>query len=340
MRQHGDGVQNLVLWSKDGQELGRGAFDIQGEVKAGQIFGSRLVVASAEEVAEFDSTTLQRGRSRSITAAATRTTLYKPGPSGVWVISDKAVSYFDLDGRPPVVKVRPLTAVDKPPCTGNWAGLEQPCSKGLQPERTEAVTSETGDIVVVETFEELYPYTGGSVDNVWPSTATVLDTSGTIITQKPLSWVKTRWEWFWFKEGSSHGPLGWPQLGGVVRTRYETGGASLGRPILSRKREFLFLSRGSDELYLTSVDRHFNSRWRRTLGATSLSVVSPLWASPILLHDNVCHQFATINAQGSGEQQQTIEISDLARELWKNDFKRPRFVIGQSTEGDWLLIAY
>jgi hypothetical protein len=33
-------------------------------------------------------------------------------------------------------------------------------------------------------------------------------------------------------------------------------------------------------------------------------------------------------------------ILDIARELEKSHFKRPRFAIGQSSEGDWLLIAY
>jgi hypothetical protein len=88
------------------------------------------------------------------------------------------------------------------------------------------------------------------------------------------------------------------------------------------------------------LDRSFNSPWKESLGALSPSVVSPAWASPILFHDKICRQFATIDDEGAGKQERTIEIPELSRELWRNDFTRPRFAIGQSSEGDWLLIAY
>jgi len=314
---------------------------MQGEVKAGRLFGNHLIVASGGEVAEFNASTLHKSRVRSYVAPEGRLTRYEPTPTGLWVIGDKALSYFDLDGRPAVEKVRPLVAVNKQPCPANWANVKQPCSVGLQPDHTTTVASEAGDIVVVETFKELYPYAGRNIDEVWPSTATVLDRNGAIISQKPWSWMKTRWEWFWFKEGSSHSvPAAWPQLGGLVRTRYETDGVSPSQPVLARGGALLFWGGQATKMVLSRLDRDLNILWNRKLGNLAPPIVSPSWASPILIHNNICREFATISDRGSVVHEQTIDIPDLARELWNNHFKRPRFAIGQSSEGDWLLIAY
>jgi hypothetical protein len=330
--------RSLVLWSKDGHELARSPFDIAGEVKAGQVFGNRLVVASASEIAEIDTTTLHKGRARSFVVQTTKTTLFRPSPTGLWVVGDKAVSYFDLDGRQPAEKARPLVAIDKPRCPDSWAEAKQPCSAGLQLGQTEAVVSEAGDLLLTEVFKEIYPYEDapGLFDEVLPSTATVLDTKGATVAQRPLSWMKTKWEWLWSKGRSPQDPTGLPRWGGLVRTRYETDWNSLGLPVGARGGDLLFL-RGQ---VLVRVDRQLGTLWKKTLGDVAPPVTSPPWASHILLHNSVCYHFASISDRGSDRQAQTINIADLAMELWKNDYKRPRFAIGQSSEGDWLLIAY
>jgi len=335
-------ARHIVLWSKEGQELGRGAFDIQSEIKAGQVFGGRLVVASSEEIAEFDTTTLQKGRFRSLVAPASKTTLYAPTPSGLWVIGDAAVSHFDLDGRPPVKIARPLIYIDKPRCADIRGELKQPCSFGLQLDRTRAVASETGEVIVIDVFRELYPYTGRSVDEVWPSTGTVLDTKGTVVAQKPLSWMKTRWEWFWFKEGNSGDPVGWPQLGGLVRTRYETARAPASLPFASRGGDFLFwkISDERDDTVLFRTDRRLKTVWKRKLADFGGEIVSPSWTSQVLLHDNGCRKFSSVAEHGTIIAESKVEIREILLELQRTKFKRPRFAIGQSKEGDWLLIAY
>lgn len=108
----------------------------------------------------------------------------------------------------------------------------------------------------------------------------------------------------------------------------------------TRESNVLFLNRAKPEVAVSLLNRNLDSLWKKTLGNLLSPVVSPSWATPILLHDKVCRQFISINACGSAEQHQTIEIPGLARELEKNHFNHPRFAIGQSTEGDWLLIAY
>jgi hypothetical protein len=333
--------RTLVLWSKDGQELGRSVLDIAGEIKAAQVFSNRLLVATAGEIVEIATEDLRKVRARSFIAPVTNTTLYELCPTGLWLIGDKSVFYFDLDGRPALEKVRPLVAVDKPTCPVNWGEVKQVCSVGLQLDRTRAIASEAGDVIVVEAFKDLYPYAGRNIDDVWPSTATAIERNGAIISQKPWSWMKTRWEWFWFKEGSSHSvPAAWPQLGGLVRTRYEMDGISPGQPVSARGANFLFLNRAKPEVAVSILDRNLHTLWKKTLGNLLSPVVSPSWATPILLHDKVCRQFITINDRGFAKQEQTIEIPGLSRELWTNKYQRPRFAIGQSTEGDWLLIAY
>jgi hypothetical protein len=334
--------RSLVLWNKDGHELGRIGLEIAGEIEATRVFGNRLLVVTAGGVVEIDTATLHKVRARSFVVPATKTTLYEPGPTGVWVIGDKAISYFDLDGRPPVEKARPLVGVDKPGCADIQGELKHPCSFGLQLERTRAVVSETGDIVVVETFKELFPYTGRSIDEVWPSTGTVLDKRGNIIAQKPFSWMKTRWEWFWFKEGNSGDPVGWPQLGGVVRTRYETESSPFTLPFASRGSGFLFWndSHGYDDMVLFRTDEHLQVLWRRGVHKMDNPILAPSWISPPLFHDDICRKFLTLTDGGSSKKENIIEIRDILLKLEQTKFKRPRFAIGQNKEGDWLLIAY
>jgi hypothetical protein len=334
---------SLVLWNKEGHELGRSGLEIAGEIEAAQVFGNRLLVVTAGDVVEIDTATLRKVRVRSFVVSASKTTLYEPGPTGAWVIGDKTVSYFDLDGRPPVQRARPLVGVDKPSCTDIRGELKQPCSSRLQLDRTRAVTSETGDIIVVDTFKELYPYTGRSIDEVWPSTATVLDKSGNIVAQKNLSWMKTRWEWFWFKEGSSHSvPAAWPQLGGLVRTRYETERAPASLPFASRGSDFLFwkISDKRDDTVLFRTDRRLQTVWKRKLADFGGDVVSPSWTSQVLFHDNSCLKFSSVMEHGTIIAESKLEIREILLELQRTKFKRPRFAIGQNKEGDWLLIAY
>jgi hypothetical protein len=333
-----NGARDLVLWSKDGHDLGRSHLDIAGEITAARAFGNRLLVTTAGEILEIDIETLSKLRSRAFSVPPTKTTLYQPAPDGVWVIGDGVVSFFDLDGRRPVEKVRPLIAIDKPRCPANSGDVRQPCSAGLQLDQTEALVSETGDLFLKETFKEVYPYEGayGQVDEVWPSTATVLDTKGSIIVQKHMSWMKTTREWFWSKGRSPQDPTGLPRWGGLVRTRYETEWNLLGLPVGARVGDLLFLQGQA----LIRVDRQLGTVWKNRLGDVAPPIISPSWASPILVHNSVCYHFASISDHGSDRQEQTINILDLARELEKSHFKRPRFAIGQSSEGDWLLIAY
>jgi hypothetical protein len=329
---------DLFLWSKAGHNLGRSHLDIAGEIIAARVFGSHLLVATAGEILEIDIETLRKLRSRALSVHLTKTTLYQPAPDGLWVVGDGAVSFFDLDGRRPVEKARPLVAIDKPRCPTNSGDVRQPCSAGLLLDQTEALVSETGDLFLKEVFKEFYPYEGayGQVDEVWPSTATVLDTKCSVVVQKPMSRMKTTGEWFWSKGKSPQDPTGLPRWGGLVRTRYETNWNSFGLPVGARGGDLLFLH----GQVLLRVDRKLGTVWKKSLGNVAPPILSPSWASPILAHDNVCYHFASISDRGSDRQEQTINILDLARELEKTHFKRPRFAIGQSTEGDWLLIAY
>jgi hypothetical protein len=114
---HGEGKRDLVLWSKEGHDLARTNLALTGEVTASRVFDKRLVLTTATEVAEFDTANLHPGRIRKLNVPAGKDTTYLPGPTGVWVVSEQALLYFDLDGRPPLQKKRSLaTASNKPPC--------------------------------------------------------------------------------------------------------------------------------------------------------------------------------------------------------------------------------
>jgi hypothetical protein len=202
------------------------------------------------------------------------------------------------------------------------------------------LASDDGELLVLDVFMEKYPVKIESQlsDQVWPSTITVMDTKGNVVTQKPFTWMKTNREWFW-SVSVSQNPGPFPSDWGLVRTRYKTDGVSIGVPFASRGSEFLFQS-GKDEMVIHRIDHGLKTLWKRSLQNLVAPVVSPSWASPILIHDGICQKFSTISERGTDKEEKSIEMADLYRELWKNDFKRPRFAIGQSTEGDWLLIAY
>jgi len=344
VKEAGHDASNLVLWDKEGHELGRCTLDIANEVKAGQVFGNRLVVASASEVVEIDTATLRKGRARSFVVSTSKTTLYRASPTGLWVISDKVYSFFDLDGHHPVEKARPLVTVNKPLCPESWGDAKQPCTSGLQLNQTEAVVSEAGDLLLVEVFKEIYPYEDvpGLFDEVQPSTATVLDTKGAIVAQKALSWMKTKREWLWSKGRSSQDPTGLPRWGGLVRTRYETERAPASLPFASRGSDFLFwkISDERDDTVLFRTDRRLETIWKRKLADFGGEVVSPTWASQVLIHDNNCRKFSSVTEHGNIITENKLEIREILLELQRTKFKRPRFAIGQSGEGDWLLIAY
>ena len=121
-----------------------------------------------------------------------------------------------------------------------------------------------------------------------------------------------------------------------MRTRYETKWDSVGLPAAARSGN-LFFFHGQD---FVRLDLQLRVVWKQRFGDFTPPVISPPWASPILVHDNVCYRFASITDSGLDKQEQSINILDLARELEKNHFTRPRFAIGQSAAGDWLLIAY
>jgi hypothetical protein len=333
---HQGAQRELVLWEMDGKELARNAVALTGDVIAMRVFGNRLLVATSNSVYEFNAGSLRGGRRREISFPLMKTTIYGLAPNGFWIVTEGSVSYFDLNGESPMVRIRPLVAApEKPPCPA-----AVPCSGGFQPQHTEAVVSENGDLLVFDLFLEQYPYgkDPGHFDEVWPSTGTVLDTRGTIVTQKATSWMKPTREWFWSTSVSQSGPF--PSDWGLVRRRYETTGLPLGRLFGSRGNDFLFLS-SYDEGELRRVGKSLGMIWRQTVQSIDMgTVVSPLWSSPILLHDSFCYRFSTISESGRSKVEKSIRIEQIVEEQARTKYKRPRFAIGQSTKSDWLLIAY
>jgi hypothetical protein len=270
-------------------------------------------------------------------------TKYMPAPGGLWVLSDHVLYYFDLDGRAPLAMKRPLSVLtNQPPCQHDDAYYGRVCSQGFQPKETDAFVSEAGELLIVETALEEYPYHTDlhKTDQVWPSTLTIMAPNGSIIVRKPYSWMKTKWQWFWAEGGGSQNPLGLPGDTGLVRTRYETRGMGGGELFASRGSDFLTFH-GRGETVIQRRNRTYELVWKRTLqNFVGELVASPTWATPILFHDSMCYRFSTVSESGSHKSEATINIIEIAREQDRTQLKRPRFAIGQSVESDWLLIAY
>jgi hypothetical protein len=333
--------RDLVLWNMDGQELARARLALAGDVVASRVFDKRLVIASAGEVAEYDTDNLRPGQTLKLPFSSEKTT-YFAGPTGLWVVTDRTLSYFDLDGHAPMTRNRPLVSVsDKPACPSDFMSIKAPCSGGFQPKEAEMLVSDTGEMLILDVYLEKYPInTPATVpDQVWPSVVTVLEPRGNIIVQKPYSWMKTKWEWFWSEGTGSQNRIGIGR-GGLVRTRYVTDGIGAGRFFTSRGTDFLFTS-GSRDTILQRRDSKFNLAWERKLQDFAGKIfLSPSWTSSILLHDSSCYRFSSISDRGAHKVESMVPIREILLEQDATHYERPRFAIGQSSEGDWLLIAY
>jgi hypothetical protein len=216
--------------------------------------------------------------------------------------------------------------------------IKAPCSGGFQPKEAEMLVSDTGEMLILDVYLEKYPVSTPATvpDQVWPSVVTILDPHGSIIVQKRCSGMKTKWEWFWSEGTGSQNRIGIGR-GGLVRTRYVTDGMEVGRFFASRGTDFLFTS-GSDETVIQRRDRKFDLLWKRSLQDGRV-FVSPSWTSSILLYNSGC-RFSSISDRGGRKVEATVPIRDIFLEQDATRGKRPRFAIGQSSEGDWLLIAY
>jgi hypothetical protein len=336
--------RELVLWSKEGHELARAKLALTGEVTASRAFDKQLILVTASEVAEFETASLHPGRVRKIAVAAGKDTKYLPGPTGVWVVNDQELFYFDLDGRPPLQKKRPLAlATNKPPCPEAVGSVRAPCSAGFQPQEAEMMVSDAGELLMLDVFRELYPVkpAGWSLpDQVWPSITTLLDSNGSIVAQKVSSWMKTTREWFWSANGDSHNPTPFPADWGLVRTRYTTKGIGPGRLFGSHRADFLFWSR-DDKMTVHLWSRKLKPVWRRSIQELGGGFVSsPSWVSPMLFHDFRCFKNSKISDEGKSSADDEVVINEILQEKDRTHNERPRFAIGQSAQGDWLLIAY
>jgi len=244
--------RDLVMWSKEGQELARSSLDLSGDVVTSRVFGKHLIIASKDEVGEYGIDDLRGGRARKLPVPEEKAT-YFAATTGLWVVTEQTLSYFDLDGRTPVTRNRPLVAVsNKPACsTDDPTSIKAPCSAGFQPHEAEMLVSDTGEMLIIDVYLERYPLgTAGTVpDQVWPSVVTVLDPGGNVVMHRPYSWMKGKREWLWTQSGSPQagGPVDWS----LMRSRYETDGIGAGRFFTSRGTDFLFTS-GSRETILAA----------------------------------------------------------------------------------------
>ena len=81
--------RDLVLWNKDGHELARSPLTLVGDMVASRVFDNHLIIASAGEVAEYDTANLRPGQTLKLPFSSEKTT-YFTGPTGLWVFTDRA----------------------------------------------------------------------------------------------------------------------------------------------------------------------------------------------------------------------------------------------------------
>jgi hypothetical protein len=331
-------THELALWTKEGQELGRKAIEVEGEVVSMRVFGDRLVLATADHVREYDTSTLAVKRVRAYAPEAMPHLMRVVAPGGIWVTGDSKLLYFDLDGNPPVARARPFAA----DLTVGARG-KVPWTEGLRGDRTKVMVSEVGDILVEETFLQHYPYDeyGNRWDSVFASTVTVLDTKGQTVGQKRLSWMKPTREWFYIDDEHNNPSFNVP--GGLVRTRYGTEEASVGMPEASWQDRFIFANRNphSDRMSLSILNRHLETTSARSrISRLIVFQTSSPWTKPNVLVDQGGENLMMLSEDGKVKTELRVDMYDVGLERELRHLKRERIAIGQDTDGSWLLIAY
>jgi hypothetical protein len=229
----------------------------------------------------------------------------------------------------------------------NEGGLVNgPCTGGLQPKETEAYVTDFGELFILESLVERYPYGNypGFYDEVFPTFETVLAPDGKVVLQRAVSWVKKYREWFW-RGPSSASPIPSPAEIGLVRARHRCDGLGFDGIFAVHGRDF-FASHATSggSLSFRRLNLKMEAVWTRDIDVWAPLVVSPSWAQPILIHDSHFGHFVTMNDRGRSINHRVIypseDCPDIDEDQARTNFKRPRFVIGQTPEGEWLLIGY
>jgi hypothetical protein len=259
---------------------------------------------------------------------------------GLWVVTAEAVAHHYLDGRPPLRRKRPLAGGSNlPPCEGVGS---QPCSNGFQPAKDGAIANDFGELLVVERFEEYYPYGNviGFYDTVWPEIGVLLAPDGRVLIEQNAGRVVKYREWFWTMGSGSQSPLGLPSDFGLVRTRHRSW---IGFEGTRAPRGSGFVVGDSPKLRMDLIRRFSNKLeivWTRKVPWLDGIVFSPSWTKTMLVHNTRCSTFVSLDDDGHLIREANFAVDEILEELHTTKNNRPRFAIGQDPNGDWLLIAY
>jgi hypothetical protein len=219
----------------------------------------------------------------------------------------------------------------------------QPWSEGFQPAKDGAIANDSGELLVLERFEEDYPYGNviGFYDKVWPEVAVLLAPDGKVLMERSSGWAEKYREWFWTMSAGAQSPLSLPSDFGLVRTRHQGRGLGFEGKRVARGRDFLLhSSAGSSNDWIQRLDAKLEVRWKRKIPTFGGIVVSPSWTREILVHDGWCSEFASLDNDGRLTGKARFSVREISDELDTTNNRRPRFAIGQDPGGDWLLIAY
>ncbi|HEY5282719.1 MAG TPA: hypothetical protein VIM14_08015 [Polyangia bacterium] len=181
----------------------------------------------------------------------------------------------------------------------------------------------------------------GYYDEISPEFAVLLAPDGRVLIQLTPGPVQKHREWFWTEGGGSQNPLGLPGDIGLVRTRYSGRRLDLYGIFAAMGHGFLSTHFLGDS---TDIVRQFNAKleveWKRAISSLTGPIVSPSWAKPMLFHDTRCFRFVSIDGDGHATKEAHVYLPEILDELDASEGKKPRFAIGQDSNGDWLLIAY
>ncbi len=249
------------------------------------------------------------------------------GPRGAWFESKDQLVRVGLDGRSTAIKL-PLFKVPAQFARCRPDQVEQfPCQ--YVGERSLLATMDGGCVVTEDVVYDFRVSNSYQIDHPGTYVLSLLSATGQVRAQSARGEVKSRWEWFW---SESRGSMNSPNFG-LVRTRHE--GTERVTELAERANgDFLLFTGGPKALRL---DRSFKVLWKESTPEISADdVISPPWTRGIMVSLGGS-SFFVINENG-----------DHLRKAYYDDavaMDRPpgvatKIAIGQSRNGEWLIVNY
>ncbi|MGC4067302.1 MAG: hypothetical protein QM784_22195 [Polyangiaceae bacterium] len=255
------------------------------------------------------------------------------GPGAAWFQFDDRLVRIGLDASSIVVKL-PLYRVDAK-FAGCFEGQHDkyPCEFVSGRDRLLFGASDGGCYVKEPITHEFRVSGTHRPDQPGTYALSSVGPNGQVRAQVHRGEVATKWEWFWSRKSPSN-PTIFPEDWGVVRTRYRSSEGFVNLAERSNGDILLFTARPNAVWRLNHTLK--KERWKESIDDVYMDgVVSPPWTRGLLT--TFAGRIFVLNDDGSGDRTAYYGDNDAMK---REDFGPIRVAVGQSRNGEWLIVNY